>query len=66
MKTNFRKLSRISVFILVPILLQSCKEYLITSAIVALAPEAIFGLILIVVIVLAFIGAIIKFLSGDE
>jgi len=66
MKTNFRKLSRISVFILVPILLQSCKEYLITSAIVALAPEAIFGLVLIVVIVLAFIGAIIKFLSGDE
>ena len=66
MKTNFRKLSKISMIILVTILLQSCKEYLITSAIVALAPEAIFGLFLIVVIILAFIGAIIKFLSGDK
>jgi ABC-type transporter Mla maintaining outer membrane lipid asymmetry permease subunit MlaE len=66
MKTKFKKLSRISIMVLVLILLQSCKEYLETSAIVALAPEAIFGLVLIVVFVLVFIGAIIKFLSGDK
>jgi len=66
MKTKLKKLSRIAILILVPVLLQSCKEYLETSAIVALAPEAIFGLVLIIVFVLAFIGVIIKFLSGDK
>ena len=66
MKTKFKTLSRISVMILVLILFQSCREYLITSAIVALAPEAIFGLVLIVVFVLAFIGVIIKAIFGDK
>ena len=66
MKTKFKTLSRISVMILVLILFQSCREYLITSAIVALAPEAIFGLVLIVVFILAFIGLIIKAIFGDK
>ena len=66
MKTKFKNLSRISVMILVLILFQSCREYLITSAIVTLAPEAIFGLVLIVVFILAFIGLIIKAIFGDK
>lgn len=66
-KTNIRRtikrMSLVSLVVLVTTLLTGCKEYLYASAIVVLLPEVIMGIVIVVFIIAALIVAIFNIFS---
>jgi len=54
----------VSIFAL--LLFSSCKEYIAVSAALVFLPEMLFGIIMVVLFIIAIIGGIIHFLTGGD